>query len=129
MAAWLSLDDTPFFRALHSVAERRVGSIVDRRHSFGDRDALQRLIADAGFHEVQVETVSRTIRFADPAVFIRLNTMALVGMSAKSSELTDDDRARHTNAIIEDSGAVQAAYSDAQGLSFEIGANIVTARA
>ena len=40
-----------------------------------------RLIGEVGFDEVHVETLIRTVRFAEPTPFVRMNTMALVGMS------------------------------------------------
>jgi ubiquinone/menaquinone biosynthesis C-methylase UbiE len=127
VAVWRSLEHTPCFRDLHRVAEARLGEVVDRRHGYGDPVSLERLLADAGFEDVRVETVTRTIRFADGAAFLRLNTMALVGMSAASSTMTDDERAKVSGAIVEDSAGVLKEYTDTEGLSFDIGANVATA--
>lgn len=128
VAVWRSLADTPFFRELHRVAEQQLGAVDDRRHSFGDPTALERLLMDAGFEQVRVETLARTIRFADPMTFLRLNTMALVGMSAASSTMTEDERARFIEVIARESADVVATHTDAKGLTFEIGANVATAR-
>ena len=128
VAVWRSLEHTPCFRDLHRVAEARLGEVVDRRHGYGDSASLERLLADAGFEDVRVETVTRTIRFADGAAFLRLNTMALVGMSAASSTMTDDERAKVSGAIVEDSAGVLKEYTDTEGLSFDISANVATAK-
>jgi SAM-dependent methyltransferase len=129
VAVWQALDQTPFFHETYRVAERHLGAFVDRRHSFGDRIALERLIGDAGFNEVQVDNVARTIRFGDPAVFLRLNTMALVGMSPASSTTTEEERARLVTVIADESAEAVRQYSSSDGLSFELGANVATARA
>lgn len=129
VAVWRSLEETPFFRELHQVAERRLGSFVDRRHSFGDRTELERFIAEAGFEDIRVESHTRTIRFAESSMFVRLNSNALVGMSAAASTMTDDERARLRDLIAEDAAEVFRQYTDGEGLAFELGANVATARA
>lgn len=128
VATWRSLDEAPMFRDLHRVAERHLGPIVDQRHSFGDDNALQTLLQSAGFRDVWIETMARTIRFQDGSTFVRMNTMALVGMSAAAKEMTDAERARTVDAIATESAAVLPAYSDGAGIAFEIRSNVATAR-
>ena len=106
-----------------------VGAFVDRRHSFGDALALERLIGDAGFEEVHVDRLVRTIRFDDPTLFVRMNTMALVGMSPASSTMNEQERANLVDVIVNESAEVVRQYADADGLSFELGANVAKARA
>ena len=129
VAVWQSLDEAPFFRETYRVAERRLGAFVDRRHSFGDALALERLIGDAGFEEVHVDRLVRTIRFDDPTLFVRMNTMALVGMSPASSTMNEQERANLVEVIVNESAEVVRQYADADGLSFELGANVAKARA
>jgi hypothetical protein len=50
--------------------------------------------------------LSRLIGFDDGAVFVRLNAMALVGMSAASKDMGDEDRERIVTAIERDSADV-----------------------
>jgi ubiquinone/menaquinone biosynthesis C-methylase UbiE len=127
IGVWPPLEETPFFRETHGVAERLIGPIVDRRHSFGDEAELEQVIADAGFEKVRVERVTRTIRVGDAAMFVRLNTMALVGMSASSSTMTEDERNRSVDAIVSESVGVVRRYSATGGLAFDLGANLATA--
>jgi len=129
VAVWKSLAETPFFRDLHEVAERWLGAFVDRRHGFGDPAALERVIAEAGFENVRVESVTRTIRIADPAIFVRLNSHATVGMSAASSAMSESERDRLGDLVAENSGDVLRTYTNADGLTFELGANVATAQA
>lgn len=69
----------------------------------------------------------RTIRFADGSVFVRLNAMALIGMSAASKEISDDERGKVLAAIERDSADVVRRNTDDAGFAYEIGTNVVTA--
>jgi len=101
---------------------------VDLRHSFGESEPLERLLAESGFSDVRVETLSDTARFDDGPVFARLNTMALVGMSAAGKSMSDDERARVVTAIVADSQAVLQRYAAGNGVAFEILSNVATGR-
>ena len=127
VATWRSDDEIPFFRQLREVAERHLGPITDQRYSFGDAVLLETLLRDAGFENVNVKTVSRTIRFKDGEPFLRLNTMAFVGMSAAGKTLADDERKRVMDAIIEESVPVLEEYSDGPELAFELSTNLAIA--
>jgi ubiquinone/menaquinone biosynthesis C-methylase UbiE len=128
VATWRPADEIPIFHDLQRVAERRFGPIADQRHAYGDGNALRQLFTEAGFQAVRVETESKTIVFADGTTFVRLNTMALAGMSAGAKAMADAERAGHIEAIIQDSEEIRARYSDGARLSFEISSNVLTAR-
>jgi ubiquinone/menaquinone biosynthesis C-methylase UbiE len=127
VATWRSDDEIPFFRELRTVAERHLGAIADQRYSFGDAARLEGLLRDAAFENVQVKTLSREIRFNDGEPFVRLNTMAFVGMSAAGKTMGDDERKRVMEAIIQESVPVLQQYSDGSGLTFELRTNLATA--
>ena len=129
VSAWRSDTEFPFLLELRKVAERHVGPIADRRHSLGDAAELENLLSDAGFRDVRSRAISHTIHFADAKLWTRLNAMALVGMSAKSKELSPDERSRVTETVIADSSEVLARFCDrADGVDFPIAANVVVAR-
>jgi ubiquinone/menaquinone biosynthesis C-methylase UbiE len=128
VATWRPIEEVPMFRDLQGVAERHVGAVVDQRHSYGDATAIEKLLADAGFHSIHVETMSRTIRLAEAAVFVRMNTMAVVGMSAAGAAMGDEARAQVVDAIVNESAEVLPPYADGQGLAFELSTNVATAR-
>jgi ubiquinone/menaquinone biosynthesis C-methylase UbiE len=127
VATWCSTDDSPVLHELQQVAERHLGPIQDQRYNFGGPAELRALIAGGGFDEVHVETLSRTIRFEDGAVFVRMNTMAFVGMSAAARSMSDEERARVVDTIARDSLAAVSPFMHGAELSFEIGANLATA--
>lgn len=128
VSTWRPIEEIPLFRDLHRVAEQHLGPVVDQRHAFGDATAIERLFAEAGFNDIQVKTMARTIRFADGAVFARLNAMALVGMSPASKSMSDEARAETVATIAGDSASVLPSYAQGDGIAFEISTNVATAR-
>jgi ubiquinone/menaquinone biosynthesis C-methylase UbiE len=129
VATWRSDDEIPFFRELRRVAERHLGPVTDQRYRFGDADALELLLRDAGFHDVRSRTVSRIIRFQDGAPFVRLNAMAFVGMSGAGKGMDEQERKRVVDTIVRDSAPVLQRYTDGSGLAFELSTNLATAKA
>lgn len=127
VAVWRSLDENPLFGDTHRIGERHAGPIRDQRHAFADSDALAALLRDAGLSHVHVETVSRRLRFPDGASFLKMNAMALVGMSAQSSTLAAEDRARLVDAIAAESVEATRRYAEGDGLAFETRANLAIA--
>lgn len=128
IAAWQALEENPFFRELHQIAERHLGPVVDQRHAFGDATAFAALLVDAGFHDVSVTPRIRSHHFPEGATFLRLNTMALVGMSGGSKSMDDDQRAKMVSAIMKDSAGHVQRYLAGNALVFEISSNVATAR-
>lgn len=127
VATWRSDEEIPFFRELRRVAERRLGAISDQRYGFGDAARLETLLRDAGFNEVRSKVLSCTIRFEDGWSFLRLNTMALVGMSAAGKAMSDQERKDSVEAIVSDSASVQQSYTDGSALAFELRTNLAMA--
>jgi hypothetical protein len=119
------------FRSFMSwrAAERRLGSIADQRYGFGDAGPLETLLRDAGFHDVRSRIVSCTIRFEDGASFVRMNSMALIGMSAGAKALHNEERKRVLETLARESEPVLQSYSDGSGLAFELSTNLARARA
>lgn len=128
VSTWRPLEDVPVFAALHAVAERHLGPVVDQRHAFGDGAEIGALLREAGLHAVEVTTVTHRHRFENGAMFLRLNTMALIGMSAAGKGMTDEARQAAASAIVADSAAAFAPYRDGDAAVFDISSNVATAR-
>jgi ubiquinone/menaquinone biosynthesis C-methylase UbiE len=129
IATWRPLEESPLVLELQRVAERTVGPIEDRRHSFGDADALRSLLEGAGFLDAAVERHERIIRFEDGRGFVRLNAMAIVGMSQGGKGMTDQERSRAAEQIVADSDGVLRRYADGCGVAFTLATNVATGRA
>lgn len=128
VATWRSDEEIPFFRELRRVAERHLGPVADQRYGYGQAGPIEGLLRNAGFSEVRTKTISRTIRFEEGEPFLRLNTMALVGMSAAGKSLDNQERERVIEAIMNDSAPVARSYSDGTGLAFELSTNLAAAK-
>jgi ubiquinone/menaquinone biosynthesis C-methylase UbiE len=124
VATWRPAGEIAMFLQLQAVAERHLGPVVDQRHAFGDGGQLGALLEDAGIRDVRVETVTRTLRFDDGATFVRMNTMALVGMSAEAKAMTEEARAATVAAIVRDSADVLASFADGAAAVFDISSNV-----
>ena len=129
ITTWRSDDEIPLFGELRKVAERHLGAVADQRHSFGDAATLEALLSEAGFHDVRLKTISRTIRFSEGAPLLQLNTMALVGMSAAGKEMSDQERQGVVDAIVSESGPVLQPYTNGSEIAFEVRTNLATAKA
>lgn len=125
-AVWCSAETMPVFDALQRVAERHVGPIRDQRHAFGDAQALKRLLTDGGFSDVRVDEVSIVSRFADGADFVRMNAMALVGMSG--AQVQEQERDRLLETIAAESMEAIKPYLEGATLVCEMRSNIALAR-
>ena len=127
IGTWRPLAEAALFRDLHPIAESHLASVADARHSFGDADAIARLLTDAGFRNVQVETISHEIRMSDGMVFARLNATAIASMSEKAKTMNDTDRQQVIDRIVSDSAATVANYTKGGTLVFELSTNLATA--
>lgn len=133
VATWRPDEEIPIMREMRRVAERHLGAIADQRHSFGDAGALAALLEGAGFADVRVRTVSRKVRFEDGAPFLRMNTMALVGMSAAGKSLEGEERKRAVETILAECAPAARPYmegpnKEGPALAFDISTNLATAR-
>jgi ubiquinone/menaquinone biosynthesis C-methylase UbiE len=129
IATWRPLDDVPFVRDLHALAERHLGPVVDQRHALGAASDIETLLREAGFRDVSVGTVTRTIRMPAPATFFQMNANAIVGMSPKAKAMDDAQRASVIATIAAESGRLLARYGDGEGVAFELSTNLAVARA
>jgi ubiquinone/menaquinone biosynthesis C-methylase UbiE len=125
VAVWRAANEMPPFDALQREAELEVGSITDQRYAFGDASALERLLGDARFRDVRSETLALTMRFPDGVEFLRMNAMALVGMSG--TRLGETEQQRVLDAIVTRSAEVARPFFDGPALVCEMRANLAVA--
>lgn len=128
-STWRPDEELPVLLELRHIAERHLGPLADRRHSFGEPQQLESLLRDAGLRNVRSKIVSRTIRFSDGALFVRLNAMALLGMGKGPAPASEAERERLLEAIGRDSAAVVKANGGAAGFAYELRAVVATAQA
>jgi ubiquinone/menaquinone biosynthesis C-methylase UbiE len=127
VSTWRPIEESAVFREAHRIAEQVLGPIADRRHALGDDGELARLLTQAGFDEVRVRKATKPVRFAEPAIFARMNAMALVGMSGAAKELGEAERERAVETIATESLKVFAALMRSGELEFDTVSNVATA--
>jgi ubiquinone/menaquinone biosynthesis C-methylase UbiE len=125
-SVWLPAETMPVFDVLQRTAERHLGPIRDQRYAFGDASALSELLTGAGFADVRVETQRLVSRFNDGAEFVRMNTMALIGMSG--SKLGDTERDNLLETIAAESMRAVRPFLDGDALVCEMRSHIAVAR-
>jgi ubiquinone/menaquinone biosynthesis C-methylase UbiE len=128
LTTWRTDEDFPVLRALRAAAERHVGPVDDRRHSLGDPSEVEELLRSVGLRDVRSRTQTRTIRFQDGMTFVRLNAMALVGMSAAGKDATDADRERLIEVVVTESTPIVKQNTGSAGFSYDIGTNVTTGK-
>jgi SAM-dependent methyltransferase len=123
---WGALDRSPGMAALVAALERHVGveAANNRRAPFALADAaeLGSLVANAGFHEVSVQTLTGTARFPSPAKLVeyQLSATPLSTLGGMSDEAFA--------AVVSDVSAVLRAHSTDDGrLAFPMEARLVVA--
>jgi ubiquinone/menaquinone biosynthesis C-methylase UbiE len=129
VSTWRPDEEFALLRQLREIAERHLGPSDDRRYSLGEPGPIEAVLGEAGFHDIRSKHLSRTFRFTDGSVFVRLNAMALVSMSAASGTLDDDARQRVVATITHDSAELIRIHTDEAGFEYEIGTNVILARA
>jgi ubiquinone/menaquinone biosynthesis C-methylase UbiE len=128
IATWRSLQELPRMLELNAIAERHVGQVVDSRHSFGDANALQRLLSDGGFSDISVETVTHDVQFAEGALFARLNAMAVIGMSDKGKPMSEAERGELAGLVAAESEDVVAKATKDGLFTLPLSTNIAIAQ-
>lgn len=71
LSVWQQLDRHPFYQILDDVSRRHFGkSSVGAVFSLGDADEVRKLLTDAGFQNIEIESASITVRYSNPQEFL-----------------------------------------------------------
>ena len=80
LSVFSAIERTPVTNALADALDRRLrpgaSSIKRSEHSLADADELRQLAVSQGFHDVRVDTVTQTLRFASPREYVRMQMTA-----------------------------------------------------
>lgn len=126
VATWHSDEESPFLHELRRVAERHLGPIADARYNFAEA-ALEASVRDSGFNNVGVKTISCRVHFDDGGQFVRLNSMAFVGLSTAGKGMDEQQRRQAVDAIVTDSAAVLKSHSKGLAVDFDLRTNLAIA--
>ena len=71
LSVWQGLDRHPFYQTLDDVSRQRLGkSSVGAVFSLGDADEVRKLLTNAGFQDIEIESMSITARYPNPQEFL-----------------------------------------------------------
>jgi len=116
-----AIEGNPATHALSDALDRHLGegaSLAKRNeHSLADPEELRGLFATAGFADVRVETVARTVRFASAAEYVRIQ-FAATPVAALLSDREPSVRQRLVDLVSGDVSASLAPYVKDDALAF-----------
>ena len=125
-----AIEQTPAALALSEALDQRIGGDASRpkrsEHSLADAAELRRLVAAAGFGDINITTVTKTLRFPSVADWVRIQLSA----SPLATLLNGLDPARAeslVNAIVADVQVALAPHSGTDGLAFPQEAHVLLA--
>ena len=114
IATWCSLDQQGPYAVLDAAMQRHTGEpLFVEPFSLGDAAELDKLLVDAKFFAVSVETVTRQVRIADPARFAAI-------ILARKMPVSDD--------LVADGLAALAPFVDGDHLAFALTSLVAVAR-
>ncbi len=120
-SVFTAIERNPATHALSDALDRHLGegaSLAKRNeHSLADPEELRALFDTAGFADVRVETVARTVRFASAAEYVRIQ-FAATPVAALLSDREPSARQRLVALVSADVSASLAPYVTDDGLAF-----------
>lgn len=79
IACWLPVSEQGAFAAIDEVCAKHTGKRHVLPFSFGDPAALNKLLVDAKFFAIAIETVTRQVRVPDPPRFVAMALTTITG--------------------------------------------------
>jgi SAM-dependent methyltransferase len=127
LSVWGSLERCPghaaLVRALEDHLATAAASIIRSFFVLGEASEVRSLFAGGPFNEVQLHTAVRTVRFASPEQFVRLEMIP----SYPESPLAGMDE-RALSVLISEVNTALQPYVSPDGLAFPMQAHLVTAQ-
>lgn len=120
-SVFTAIGRNPATHALSDALDRHLGegaSLAKRNeHSLADPEELRALFGTAGFADVRIETVARTVRFASAAEYVRIQ-FAATPVAALLADREPSARQRLVALVSADVSAGLAPYTNDDGLAF-----------
>jgi hypothetical protein len=121
LSVFTAIERNPATSALSCALDRHVGpsaSLAKRmEHSLADAAELYELVAEAGFGDVCIETVTKTIHFSSAAEYVHVQ-LAATPLASVVAGLGSPRRDDVVRSLVGDVASELAPYSDETGLSF-----------
>jgi SAM-dependent methyltransferase len=127
---WRSREHQSLWAAFDDVHERHFGSLGGGEiiYSLGDAVEFRGLFVDAGFADVTVESVVRTVRFPSADEFVRLTVLGSAAVLPEFEQMDTAARDSLVEVISRDIAGTLDTYREGEGVAFPLAAHIATAR-
>ena len=127
LSVWRSIEHHPDAVAMAEALHRNIGAEAaafrDIIFSLGEAEAIEVLLRDAGFRDIVIRPMVKTLRFPSVEAFTVRYISAVEPLARMVSEV--DDNAR--TALLEDMSAALRPYVDPDGLAIPTASHVVTA--
>jgi ubiquinone/menaquinone biosynthesis C-methylase UbiE len=131
LSVYTAIENTPIAAALADALDRHLApgasSVKRSEHALSDAGEVRRLMVEAGFRDVVLQAVTKTIRFASPRDYVRLQTRA-TPMAALVENMDQSQQNAMLDAITTSLTSVLAAQRGERGLESPQEAFVLTAR-
>jgi ubiquinone/menaquinone biosynthesis C-methylase UbiE len=134
MSAWRGPEEHPLLDASTAAVARHLDvppHALGTPFSFGDADELVRMLDDAGFAEIEVESLSMGAHFPSARTFMAMTTVAAAAVLPAYAGVVADpaSRAALVEAATRATADLLERYRDGDGLTFPWFAHVATGRA
>jgi hypothetical protein len=127
LSVWGPLERCPGYAALVGALEHHIGtaaaSVMRAPFALGETSEVHSLLAGGPFHEVHLHTTVRTVHFASPEQFVRLE---MIPSHLESPVARMDERA--LSLLISEVNTALQSYVSPNGLALPMQAHLMTAQ-
>ncbi|MGH2530837.1 MAG: class I SAM-dependent methyltransferase [Thermomicrobiales bacterium] len=130
LSVWRGQKHQSLYDAFDAAVERHLGVAEEGGpFSFGDAADLRTLLDEAGFRDVSIKSVTRTVRFPRPEQFVRLTILAYAAVAPDYEQMDEAARNALIEAVRRDIDGTIRMYQDGDALAFPMTSHLVVARA
>ncbi len=128
-STWTEVANNPLFEILSGLVQKHLGMpALQMPFSLGDQETLRSLFVDAGFRAVEIERVTRTVRFPSNDMFVDLTLASAAAAVPALQSMSEAEREALTEAVRAEMEAPRQAYTEGDELVFPMETHIVIAR-
>lgn len=128
LSVWRTLEHHPVAHAMSKAANGRLGAVIKPSFALGEDGALQRMLEDAAFQSVRVESVEKVITFPSADEWVANLMRGAAAALPELRAMTDDERAQLAAAVQAEVAPTLRSYTSGSELLFPTAAHVATAR-
>lgn len=131
ISTWQSLDRQAINQPLAAAAAHRLSisieAVAGPPFSLGNPDEVRSLLEEAGFDEIEIDSVEHEVSFPQPGRFVMLTLLSAAAVVPKLAEMDHDSRVALARGVAQDIENDLEPYIEGDTVSFPMHANIAVA--